>query len=67
MSDDLVRRQDAIDVINRYSYYDDFDILVLEHDNAVRGLSNLPSAQVCQNGVYVNICRYCEFDTKEKN
>ena len=43
MSDDLIRRQDAIDVINRYSYYDDFEILLIEHENAVRGLLNLPS------------------------
>lgn len=69
MSDDLIRRQDAIDVINRYSYYDDFEILLIEHENAVRGLLNLssvdgkldsPDAKQKALAALDNIFNYCE-------
>jgi hypothetical protein len=42
---DLIYRQEAIDAMRQYSYFNDFDVSVIDEDIAVIALKDLPSAQ----------------------
>ena len=42
---DLIYRQEAIDAMHQYSYFNDFDVSVIDEDLAVIALKDLPSAQ----------------------
>ena len=42
---DLIYRQEAIDAMHQYSYFNDFDVSVIDEDIAVIALKDLPSAQ----------------------
>lgn len=42
---DLIDRQEAIDAMRQYSYFNDFDVSVIDEDIAVIALKDLPSAQ----------------------
>ena len=42
---DLIYRQEAIDAMHQYSYFNDFDVSVIDEDIAVIALKDLSSAQ----------------------
>lgn len=44
----LIYRQEAIDAMHQYSYFNDFDISVIDEDLAVIALKDLPSVQPYQ-------------------